>query len=322
MGSAPLDPRKIDLRLLYTLEAFHRSGSLTAAGEMLGLSQPALSHQLRRLREMFDDPLFLRSPAGMHSTPRAEALVRSILRIQSTVRAELSSVASFDPATVEREFNLCMTDVGEMVLLPKLLRRIRSQAPSVRIRTVSVPPRQITELLETGEADLALGPFPELGGAGLKCQRLFDRGFLCLVANDHPRVGDTISLETYLSEPHMFIASSGRIEEAFEKFLLTRKLSRRIMLRVPHMLSVPNVVRESDLLATVPQSVGLLFRHYDGIRAIDLPFEEAVQPPRTTVSQFWSVRFDRDPANVWLRGEIAHIFQRNDKVALESILTG
>lgn len=317
-----MDPRKIDLRLLYTLEAIHRSGSLTAAGDALGLSQPALSHQLRRLREIFNDPLFLRSSAGMRSTPRAEALVRSIMRIQSTVRAELGSVASFDPATMEREFNLCMTDVGEMVLLPKLLGRLRSEAPHVRITTMSTPPRQIVDLLESGEADLALGPFPELGGAALKCQRLFDRGFLCLVAQDHPRVGDHISLESYLDEPHMFISSSGRTEDSFEKFLLSRKLSRQIVLRVPHMLSVPTVVRESDLLATVPQSVGLLFRHYAGIRAVDLPFEDAGQPPRTTVSQFWSARFDRDPANMWLRGLVARIFQRSDEAALESILTG
>ena len=317
-----MDPRKIDLKLLYTLEAIHRTGSLTAAGEALGLSQPALSHQLRRLREIFDDPLFLRGPTGMHSTPRAEALVRSVLRIQSTVRAELGSVAGFEPATVDREFNLCMTDVGEMVLLPKLLGRLRSDAPNVRIRTMSTPPRQTAELLETGEADLALGPFPDLAGAALKCQRLFDRGFLCLVAQDHPRVGEGIGLDQYLAEPHMVIASSGRIEETFEKFLLARKLSRRIILRVPHMLAVPNVVRESDLLATVPQSVGLLFRNYAGIRAIDLPFEDTVQPPRTTVSQFWSARFDRDPANMWLRGLIAQIFQHNDAATLETVLTG
>ena len=317
-----MDPRKIDLRLLYTVEAIHRTGSLTAAGEALGLSQPALSHQLRRLREIFNDPLFLRSPAGMHSTPRAEALVKSVLRIQSTVRAELGSVADFDPATVDREFTLCMTDVGEMVLLPKLLGRLRGEAPNVRIRTMSTPPRQTADLLETGEADLALGPFPELSGAALKCQRLFDRGFLCLVAEDHPRVGERIDLDQYLGEPHMFIASAGRSEESFEKFLLSRRLSRRIVLRVPHMLAVPNVVRESDLLATVPQSVGLLFRSYAGIRAIDLPFEDAVQPPRTTVSQFWSARFDRDPANMWLRGLVAQIFQRSDAAALESVLTG
>ncbi|CAN5261238.1 LysR family transcriptional regulator [soil metagenome] len=317
-----MDPRKIDLRLLYTLETIHRTGSLTAAGDALGLSQPALSHQLRRLREMFDDPLFLRSPAGMHSTPRAEALVRSILRIQSTVRAELGSSAIFDPKTVDREFNLCMTDVGEMVLLPRLLARLRADAPNVRIKTVSASPRQMMDALDSGEVDLALGPFPELTGAAIKCQRLFDRGFLCLVASDHPAIGEEIDLETYLSQPHMLISSSGRIEETFEKFLRSQKLTRNVVLRVPHMLSAPTVIRESDLIATVPQSVGLLFRNYAGIRAIELPFHEPIQPPRTTVSQFWSLRFDLDPAIMWLRGLVAQIFQRNDPAALEIILTG
>ena len=128
--------------------------------------------------------------------------------------------------------------------------------------------------------------------------------------------------DQYLDEPHMFIASAGRSEETFDKFLLSRKLSRRIVLRMPHLLAVPSVVRESDLLATVPQSIGLLFRNYAGVRAIDLPFEETVQPPRTTVSQFWSARFDRDPANMWLRGLIAQIFQHSDAARLEAVLTG
>lgn len=317
-----MDLRKMDLRLLFTLEAIHRTGSLTAAGDLLGLSQPALSHQLRRLREMFGDPLFLRSPSGMQSTPRAEELVRSILRIQATVRAELASVTAFDSTSIDRTFNLCMTDVGEMALLPKLLSTLRREAPNVRIKTVSASPRHMVDALESGEADLALGPFHELTGATIKCQKLFDRGFLCLVAADHPRVGETIDLDTYLAEPHMFIATSGRIEETFEKFLISCKLKRRIVLQVPHMLSVPTVIRETDLLATVPQSVGLLFRNYAGIRAIELPFRSPIQPPRTTVSQYWSERFDRDPANMWLRGIIADLFQRYDEVALEALLTG
>jgi DNA-binding transcriptional LysR family regulator len=317
-----MDPRKIDIRLLYTLEAIHRTGSLTVAGDILGLSQPALSHQLRRLREIFADELFIRQPEGMHATPKADELARSARYIQSTIRAELGVAASFDPQQTDRAFNLCMTDVGEMVLLPKLLRRLRAEAPHANVRIVSMSPREMTRALESGEADLALGPFPELIGASLKRQRLFDRGFLCLASENHPRIRETLSIEAYLSEPHLIISPSGRIEQTFDKFLAEQNLSRRIILSVAHMLSAPAVIRESDLIATVPQSVGLLFGSYAGVRALKLPFEPPIEPPRTTISQFWGSRFDKDPAIMWLRRIVADIFQKSDEQTLEAVLTG
>lgn len=317
-----MDPSKIDLKLLYTLEAIYRTGSLTAAGEVLGLSQPALSHQLRRLRELFEDPLFIRTAVGMHATPRAEALAGSARRIQAAVRAEIGAAAPFDPQRIERVFNLCMTDVAEMVLLPKLLRRLRQEAPLANVRTLAIAPREMFGALEGGTADLAVGVFPELIGAALKRQRLFERGFLCIASAEHPRIGETLSLERYLQEPHMLVSSSGRIGDVYEKFLAEQGLSRRIVLSVPHMLSAPTVIRESDIIATVPQSVGILLRNYAGVRALDLPFKPPIEPPRTTVSQFWSMRFDKDPAVVWLRRIVADLYQRNDEVTLEKILTG
>ena len=304
-----MDPRDIDLRLLETVEAVHRAGSITVAAQELGLSQPAVSHALRRLRRMFDDQLFVRAATGVNPTPLADQLAASARRIQAMVRAELSTSLRFAPESLQRTFRLCTTDAAEMVLLPALMRRIRQEAPGVDVTTMTLAPRATAAALEDGVADLALGPFPELADSRLCRQRLFQRGFVCVTANDHPRLrGETLTREAYLAEPHLVVRSSGRTEEIFERFLADHGLTRRIALTVPHMLCVPAVTAETDLVATVPQSVGRFFADYPGITVMSVPFEDPVAPPAAVVSQFWSTRFDKDPAGVWLRSLVDDLF--------------
>lgn len=304
-----MDPRDIDLRLLETVEAVHRAGSITVAAQELGLSQPAVSHSLRRLRRMFDDQLFVRTATGVNPTPLADRLAASARRIQAMVRAELSTTLNFTPGSLQRTFRLCTTDAAEMVLLPRLVARIRAEAPGVDITTLTLPPRATATALEDGVADLALGPFPELTDTRLRQQRLFRRGFVCVVAADHPRLSSApLTTQAYLSEPHLVVRSSGRTEEIFERFLLDHGLDRRIALTVPHMLCVPSVTAETDLIATVPQSVGRFFGGYPGISVQPVPFGDPVGPPAAVVSQFWSARFDKDPAGVWLRDLVGELF--------------
>ena len=183
-----MDPSRFDLRLLFEFEAIHRLGSLTAAGEALGLSQPALSHALGRMRTSFGDRLFVRTSHGMLPTPRADELAASARRIMAFVRAELSANASFDPGTLHRVFTLGMSDVAQMVFLPKLMGRLRMEAPHCSITVTSLASREMAEALETGTVDLAVGRFPDIKGASLQKEDLFKRGFLCLVAANHPRL--------------------------------------------------------------------------------------------------------------------------------------
>ncbi|MFJ9562813.1 LysR family transcriptional regulator [Streptomyces fuscichromogenes] len=311
-----MDARDVDLRLLYILEAIHRAGSLTAAAEALGLSQPAVSHALKQLRKVFEDQLFVRSATGVNPTPKADQLALSARRIQALVRSELGPARPFDPRRLSRAFSLCTTDVAEMVLLPRLLDRVRRQAPAVDVRTLTLSPREMADALDSGVVDLALGPFPELADTALREQRLFERGFVCVISADHPRIGadDGLSVDRFLYEPHLVVSSPGRTEEVFERFLKTNQLARRIVLSVPHMLCVPAVARETDVIATVPHSVGEYFRAYPGIRVLPLPFTESYDPPRTTVSQFWSLRFDKDPAIAWLRDTITELFAEQTSV--------
>lgn len=304
-----MNPHDIDLKMLATVESIHRLGSITAAANELCLSQPAVSHALRKLRETFDDPLFVRTPIGVSPTPRGSQLAASARRIQSVVETELGDAAAFDPRRLERTIELCMTDVGEMVLLPRLIHRIRREAPMVDVRTRTLPPETVTATLDNGVVNLAIGPFPELARTSLKRQRLYQRGFLCLAARDQRSVGrNGLSLDVYLAESHLLVHSLGRTEDIFERFLAENGVSRRVALTVPNMLCVPAVTRESDLIATIPQSVGAFFANYPGISVFPVPFADPIAPPTTTVSQYWSTRFENDPINAWLRELVSELF--------------
>ncbi len=308
-----MNPRDVDLRLLGTLEAIHRAGSITAAADALGLSQPAVSHALRKLRSTFKDQLFVRTSSGVTPTPLADQLAASARRIQSLVHAELSASVHFDPAQLERVIYLCMTDAGEMVMLPRLLRRLRSEAPHVQVQTLTMPPRAMAEALDNSVADVAIGPFPELARSQLRRRPLYRRGFLCLAGRDQPALSQRgLTVETFLEQPHLAVRSSGRIEEVFDRFLDENGLVRRIVLTVPHTLCVPAVVRETDLIATVPQSVGTFFSSYPGIRVFPVPFSEPA-PPVTTISLYWSGRFEQDPTNMWLRSVVADLYAEDDE---------
>ena len=261
---------------------------------------------------MFDDQLFVRTSRGMKSTPKADELARSARRILATVREELSTATSFRAETLSRTFHLGMTDVGEMVFLPKLLSHLREHAPDIDIDCVTLTPRNLAEALEMGTIDLAIGPLPDLTGADLKQQLIFERGFSCLVSEDHPRIKIRLTLPAFLKEPHLVVSSPGRTAEVFERFLLEQKLKRRVVLSVPHMLGVPFIIAHSDLIATVPESVGISFKGFPGLRVLEPPLET----PRIRVALYWSSRFSKDPANAWLRSIIVSLFQKKKATIL------
>ncbi len=302
--------RDLDVRSLYLLEVIHRTRSVSRAAEELGLSQPAVSHALRKLRALVGDPLFLRTATGVTPTPQAEQLAASAQRILALVADELGDQGTFDPVRIQRTFQLLMTDVGELTMMPRLLAHLRERAPGSDVRTLTMTPSRMVDALESGLADLAVGPFPELATTpGLRRTRLFRRGFLCLAAKDQRAIAaHGLTRETYLAEPHLVVRSSGRTEEVFERFLAENGYTRRVALTVPHMLCVPAVIREADLIATVPQSVGTFFSGYAGIRTFPVPFGGDVPTPMTTVTQYWSPRFENDPTNRWLRDLVSELF--------------
>lgn len=291
-----MDVRDADLNLLVVLGAVAEHRSVTRAAEAVGLSQPAMSAALSRLRALFDDRLFVRSGAEMKPTPRALELAAPVQRVLDTVRHDILQRQGFDAATTTRTFTLAMPDIGEVHFLPALMRRMARDAAAARVRTVSLPRHAAAQALESGAADLAVGFFPDLHKAGFFQQKLFDNPHVCLMRKGHPLASRRLTLKAFLAASHVVVRPEGR-EHVFEQHLQQRGLNRHVVLELSHYMSVLPVLEATDCIATVPRDLADVCSRYAGLRISETP----VKAPVIAVHQFWHERFHKDPANLWLR---------------------
>ncbi|WP_431831608.1 LysR family transcriptional regulator [Cupriavidus consociatus] len=295
-----------DYNLLTVFDAMLRERSVTRAAAQLGLTQSAMSHALNRLRDYFDDPLFVKTPAGMTPTIKAEALAGTVLEVMTAVRTRVLPQASFDPVSLRRTFTLCMTDMGELVFLPPLIRRLRKEAPHCNLRTLQVPIPQIEALLASGDADLLLGSV-QTAPESLFQQQLFMHRFVTIVSKKNKRVRDTLTIEQFESMPQISVSLAGRSSPAYDAAFERHGVKRNVYLHTPHFLSIPLLMdQEPDLIATVPEELANVFRQYGIVRVVKPP----VSLPPYALSQYWHPRFHHDPAIVWLRQLVKLTFDR------------
>jgi DNA-binding transcriptional LysR family regulator len=291
-----------DLNLLLAFDALYRERSVTRAGGRIGLSQPSMSNALTRLRKLCDDPLFVRTRAGMEPTPLAQKLAGPVQQGLEVLKIGLEQPFGFDPASSDRTFRLVMSDIAEITVLPRLMSALKRVAPQVNIVATQVPREQFRSVLENGEADLALGNLPELK-SGFYQQRLFQDHYACLARHDHPDVGERLSMRQYIRGSHVRVSTSVG-DTMVERELTKRGLQRRIALQVPHFLVVTVIVMSSDLLVSVPYTVVSTLHLQNRVKVLRLPFTI----PDANVRQFWHQRYHHDPANRWLRRLIAEVF--------------
>jgi DNA-binding transcriptional LysR family regulator len=297
--------RKPDLNLLPIAFALYDELSVSRAAEVLGMSQPAVSMALRKMRAIFNDPLFIRARGGVTPTPRAHALVQATRPLVERLQEDLLTEEPFDPALSTRTISIALSDVGEMVFLPKLLERFRGRAPRCAIRSVSMPPAQLVHGFEKGEIDLAVGYFPDLKKHNFLERRLFTHHFACLMRAGHPRRAKRLSLEDFLAKEHAVVHAEGRSQEIFERFLERKRIRRKVVLHTPHFLSIPIIIARSDLVATVPHALAIYFTRMSRDLAFAMPpFDIA----GFDVKQHWHRRFHNDPRNRWLREQVAQLF--------------
>jgi DNA-binding transcriptional LysR family regulator len=268
------------------------------------MSQPALSFALAKLRRFFDDALFVRTAQGMQPTPLALQMAVPVREVLDLVRTSVLQRSAFDAATTARTFTLSLSDAGEMVFLPKLLRRLRVQAPGASVASVQLPPPELERAMESGEVDLAIGYFPDLKKEAWYQQRLFAQPFACIMSAARAPASGKLTLKQFLAASHAVVRPQGRSQEVLERALSERGLHRRVALSIPHFLSVPFVVMESDLVATVPLSVAESFARMPGISMCPLP----VRMASVDLKQHWHARFHRDPASQWLRRLVRESF--------------
>jgi DNA-binding transcriptional LysR family regulator len=294
----------LDLKLLVAFEAVLMQRNVTAAAQSIGLTQPAMSTALGKLRKVFKDPLFVRTSRGMEPTPFAMQLAEPIRHALHLIRQTLNREKTFDAATSTRTFRIVMTDIGERVFLPALLQRLSEIAPGVNVHTVQLPVKEMREALESGQMDLAVGFIPDLA-AGFYQQRLYKRSYVCVVRGDHPTIGNTLTLKQYLAASHAIVSATGTGHDVVERVLAERGYTRRIALHVTHFLAIPLIVANTDLVVTIPTMLAESYLPTMNIKLLAPP----LKMPVYAIMQYWHERFHEDPANRWLRELFCELFR-------------
>jgi DNA-binding transcriptional LysR family regulator len=293
----------LDLNLLRVLDAVLRERSVTAAAARLGLTQPAVSNALARLRAAFDDALFVRTPSGMAPTPFARDLDDPVREALALIESALAHGGGFDPAISNRAFRFYMSDLGEISFLPALVERVRRIAPGVYLEALGLPLEAIGDGLAGGTLDLAIGFLPGLS-APVRRRRLFSDPYVCLMRSDHPRIGTRLTRKLFLEASHALVSSTGSGHRVIEEALERHGVTRRIALRVPHFTVVPMVLARTDLLLTLPSQVARAYEADGRFKSLPVP----LPIPPAEVAVHWHERFERDAGNRWLRERMVELF--------------
>jgi DNA-binding transcriptional LysR family regulator len=292
----------IDLKLLGIVSVLQKTRSVSKTAKRLGLSQSTVSMTLAKLRDHFHDPLFVRTSSGMEATPYGAEIIGHLKRAEEILQSVLEHHATFLPISADRIFHIHSTDIAQVTLLPKLMRRFQRVAPLLRVELTRMS-NNTPRLLESGEADLAVGFIMPMGG-GFCRQRLFKDRFICAVRGDHPRVRDELTLEQFQSETHLEIATSGTGHGIVGKILEQKNIRRRIGLTVPSFLGITSIVTTMDFLAVIPAQLGLHLASVADIKMFELP----VEIPAYFITQHWHERYSNDCASKWLRSIMADLF--------------
>jgi DNA-binding transcriptional LysR family regulator len=301
--------RRIDLNLLVILEALLAECHISRAAERLHMSQPAVSHALGRLRQLFDDPLLVRGAQGMVPTPRALALVRPLAEALRLVHGVLGPTA-FDPANAERTFRIAMSDYGSAAVLPGLVATLRREAPGIALRVSQHSREAMAAKVADGELDLALGVFPHLPD-GVRVETLFEEQFACAIDPASLAEQRDWNLDTYLARPHALVAVRPDNVDEIDRALTARGARRHIALTLPHWSIAPSLIAGTDLVLTAARRC---LAAVPSLAILPVPF--ALSPFAFT--QIWHARADNDPGHDWLRAKLAEAAQSRQREPRQS----
>jgi DNA-binding transcriptional LysR family regulator len=301
--------RHLDLNLLLVLDTLLVERNVTRAAARLGVSQSTVSAALAKLRMLFDDDLFIKQPLGMQPTPRALSLQGPLAEVMAAIQDSVLSQAAFDPARAQRTFVLVLGELGQILFAPRLVQFLRQHAPGVSLKVVSEGPSQRLRLLESGEAELAIGYFPEFADGPLFQQKLYAaQPFVCLARRGHPVLGvesSTVSMGRFAGLEHAVVGTEGGYPLLYEPTMRRLGITRRVAIELPGLSATPGLLLSSDLVALVPQGLAVLFCREGKLVAHGLD----LQLPLCEVRQFWHRRLHHDPGLVWLRQSVSNLLQ-------------
>ena len=307
----------IDLNLFLVFQAIYATRSVTLAGDRLGMTQSAVSNALKRMRERFNDTLFVRSADGMVPTPVAERLIAPIEEGIACLVQAVDQGRTFEPEASSRTFRIAVNDIGQLVMMPELLAVARGVAPGVRFETVDVSMADARQRMLHGQIDIALGSWEPMGPSFYQ-QRLFDETFVVLMSKASPLgTRESIELDDYLAAEHIAYRPQGTTDSQLQQTLdragaLDR---RRVVLTAAHSLGLSSIVAASGLLLTAPARLAkAMVTSRTDLHAVMAPFE--VMP--FEIRQQWHERFHQDSGNRWLRELIFGLFHERSRRAPES----
>jgi DNA-binding transcriptional LysR family regulator len=303
LGITVMNVQELDLNLLRVLDAVLHERGVTAAAARLGLTQPAVSNALARLRRVFGDPLFVRSAAGMDATPFARELAEPVRQALALLESALAHGPGFEPATSTRAFRFYMSDLGQVEFLPPLVERVQRRAPGVRLEAAAADLEHISDALGSGALDLAVGFLPALGPP-VERRALFRDPYVCLMRTGHPATEGRFTKKKFLEASHVLVTYRGGGHRVIEEALERAGVARRIALRVPHFTVVPMVLERTDLILTLPARVARVYERSGAFKSVPPP----VPMPAAEVAVHWHERFAGDPGNRWLRDQIIELF--------------
>ena len=289
---------RIDLNLFAVFDAIYTAGSLTKAADVLCITQPAVSNSLARLREMLNDPLFVRTGHSMTPTPVAQNIIGPAREALGLLRRSVQDSHIFDPATAEKSFNFATRDLLEASLMPRLLARLQNEAPNITLTNYEMPRSEVVAAMASGSldfyADASTFTDPHL------CKQRFatDR-FVVMARKNHPDLKHGLDLDTFLRLGQINVShrrsGAGPIDVALDKLGKRRK----IVMRGQHFLTVPSAIVKTDLIACIPYH---LAKHYD-LAIYEMPFD--VAPVEYFL--YWHVSADHDHAHIWMREQITEV---------------
>ena len=293
----------IDLNLLRLFDAVYRSRNVSRAASQLGMTQPAASQGLTRLRLLIKDPLFIRVAGGVQPTPKAEVLAKTVTQALNLLENALNASDEFNPSLATRTFRIHLSDIGEARFLPDLMHAIRAQAPQVHINSAPLLHADIADALDSGQLDIAIGFLPTVKNT--RQHALLDDRYIVLLRAGHPLLtqGERLSQEQLRQLDFAAVRSHAETLHILELL----GLAHRLRLLAAHFLALPDIVRQTDLAVLMPQNIAQGFAQSGDYVLVDAP----IGLNNFTVSLHWSARFDKEPANAWLRALVVGLFTKD-----------
>lgn len=294
--------KDLDLNLLRLFDEVYRAGNVSRAAERLGLTQPAASQGLTRLRLLIKDPLFVRGAGGVKPTPKAVALADAVHGALTTLALALSDTTGFDPLRSRRVFNLHMSDIGEGRFLPELMADLHGAAPGVGVATRPLPPGGITDALDSGAIDFAFGHLPQVHDTR-RATLVRDR-YIVLMRTGHPLLSSLSRLRPQALLEAMQQLSFVAVRSHADTLRLIQQagLQDRLRLTTEHFMVLPAIVQATDLCAIMPRNIA---QSFEQCALLEPPL-----PQRDlTVYLHWSRRFEADPGNRWFRDRVTALFK-------------